>query len=89
MGVGFGPVSPASVQYAGQVVSATSSLNNFSMSFGGSPGVPLYYGLAPGFVGLYQFNITVPQIANNDFVPLTFSLGGTAGSQTLYTAVHN
>jgi uncharacterized protein (TIGR03437 family) len=88
-GVGFGPVSPASVQYAGQVVSATSSLNNFSMSFGGSPGVPLYYGLAPGFVGLYQFNLTVPQIANNDFVPLTFNLGGTAGSQTLYTAVHN
>jgi uncharacterized protein (TIGR03437 family) len=88
-GVGFGPVSPASVQYAGQIVSATSSLNNFSMSFGGSPGVPLYYGLAPGFVGLYQFNVTVPQIANNDFVPLTFSLGGTAGSQTLYTAVHN
>ena len=88
-GVGFGAVSPASVQYAGQIVSATSSLANFSMSFGGSPGVPLYYGLAPGFVGLYQFNITVPQIANNDLVPLTFSLNGTAGSQTLYTAVHN
>jgi uncharacterized protein (TIGR03437 family) len=88
-GIGFGPVSPASVPYAGQVVSATSSLNNFSMSFGGSSGVPLYYGLAPGFVGLYQFNITVPQIANNDFVPLTFSLGCTAGTQTLYTAVHN
>jgi uncharacterized protein (TIGR03437 family) len=88
-GVGFGPVSPTSVQFAGQVVGATSSLNNFSMSFGGSPGVPVYYGLAPGFVGLYQFNITVPQIANSDFVPLTFLLGGTAGSQTLYTAVHN
>ena len=88
-GVGFGAVSPATVLFAGQVVSATSSLNNFSMSFGGSPGVPLYDGLAPGFVGLYQFNITVPQIANNDFVPLTFSLGGSAGTQTLYTAVHN
>jgi uncharacterized protein (TIGR03437 family) len=88
-GVGFGAVTPSSVAFAGQVVGPTSSLNNFSMSFGGSPGVPVYYGLAPGFVGLYQFNITIPQIANNDFVPLTFSLGGTAGSQTLYTAVHN
>jgi uncharacterized protein (TIGR03437 family) len=51
--------------------------------------VPAYYGLAPGYVGLYQFNIVVPQIANNDFVPLTFTLAGTAGSQTLYTAIHN
>jgi uncharacterized protein (TIGR03437 family) len=88
-GVGFGAVTPSTIQFAGQVVSGSSSLNNFSMSFGGSPGVPLYYGLAPGFVGLYQFNITVPQIANNDFVPLTFNVGGTTGTQTLYTAVHN
>ena len=90
-GVGFGAVTPSTIPFAGQVVSASpsNSLNNFSMSFGGSPGVPLYYGLAPGFVGLYQFNITVPQIANNDFVPITFSVNGTSGTQTLYTAVHN
>jgi uncharacterized protein (TIGR03437 family) len=48
-----------------------------------------YAGLAPGFVGLYQFNVTVPSVSNSDAVPLTFSLGGAAGTQTLYTAVHN
>jgi uncharacterized protein (TIGR03437 family) len=88
-GVGFGAVSPASVPFAGQVVGATNSIGNFSINFGSSPGVPQYFGLAAGFVGLYQFNITVPQISNSDLVPITFRVGGTAGTQTLYTSVHN
>jgi uncharacterized protein (TIGR03437 family) len=89
-GVGFGAVTPSTVLDAGQIVGAVNSLvNPFSISFGGSPGILPYYGLAPGFVGLYQFNVTVPQIANNDLVPLTFTLAGTPGTQTLYTAVHN
>jgi len=40
-------------------------------------------------VGLYQFNVTVPNIANNDLAPLTYSLNGAAGTQTLFLAVHN
>jgi uncharacterized protein (TIGR03437 family) len=89
-GVGFGAVTPSSVLDAGQIVGAVNSLANpFTISFGGSPGVVAYYGLAPGYVGLYQFNVAIPQIANNDFVPVTFTLSGTAGTQTLYTAVHN
>jgi uncharacterized protein (TIGR03437 family) len=46
-----------------------------------------YYGLAPNFVALYQFDVTVPAVADNDLVPLTLSLGGVAGTQTLFTAV--
>jgi uncharacterized protein (TIGR03437 family) len=89
-GVGFGGVTPSTVLGAGQIVGAANSLANpFSVSIGGANAPLAYYGLAAGFVGLYQFNITVPQIANNDFAPLTFSLAGSAGSQTLYTAVHN
>jgi uncharacterized protein (TIGR03437 family) len=38
-------------------------------------------------VGLYQFNVTVPAVANSDLVPLTFTLGGEGGTQTLFTAV--
>jgi uncharacterized protein (TIGR03437 family) len=38
-------------------------------------------------VGVYQFDVVVPAIADNDLVPLTFKLGGVAGAQTLYTAV--
>jgi len=46
-----------------------------------------YGGLAPNFVGLYQFNVVVPNIADNDAAPLVFSLGGAPISQTLVTAV--
>jgi uncharacterized protein (TIGR03437 family) len=46
-----------------------------------------FAGLAPGFVGLYQFNLTVPTVTASDTIPVTFTLGGIAGTQTLYTAV--
>jgi hypothetical protein len=48
-----------------------------------------YDGLAPTAVGLYQFNVVVPSIPSSDTVPLTFALGGVAGTQTLYIAVQN
>ena len=48
-----------------------------------------FFGLAPNFVGLYQFNVVVPTVVNNDLVPLSFKLNGASGSQTLFTAVHN
>jgi hypothetical protein len=38
-------------------------------------------------LGVYQFDVTVPAIADNNLAPLTFKLGGLAGAQTLYTAV--
>jgi uncharacterized protein (TIGR03437 family) len=59
------------------------------MDFGGSSATLSYFGLAPNFVGLYQFNVVVPNVANNDLVPLAFKLNGASGSQTLFTAVHN
>jgi uncharacterized protein (TIGR03437 family) len=45
--------------------------------------------LAPGFTGLYQFNVVVPASPGNGAVPLTFTVGGVAGTQTLYLAVGN
>jgi hypothetical protein len=46
-----------------------------------------YAGLAPNFVGLYQFNIAVPSIASNSAASVTFSVSGTASTQTLCLAV--
>ena len=46
-----------------------------------------YQGLAANFVGLYQFNVVVPNIANNDLAPVGTSLNGAAGPQTLFLAV--
>jgi uncharacterized protein (TIGR03437 family) len=40
-------------------------------------------------VGLYQFNIVVPNIPSDDAATVTLSLGGQAGTQTLYTSVQN
>jgi uncharacterized protein (TIGR03437 family) len=85
-GVGFGSVVPSIP--AGEIVTETNQLSaSFEVLFGKTPARTPYFGLAPSFVGLYQFNVTVPEVANNDLVPLTFNLGGVAGAQTLFTAV--
>lgn len=85
-GVGFGPVTPAI--NAGQVVTATNSLPSFQMQIGGQPATVQYAGLAPQAVGLYQFNVFVPAgLPASDLTTVTFSVNGTAGTQTLYIAV--
>ena len=88
-GIGFGPVTPSIP--AGQLVGQANTLTSaFAMFIGGVPitNVP-YSGLAPDFTGLYQFNIVVPANAGSGAVPLTFTVAGAAGTQTLYLAVGN
>jgi uncharacterized protein (TIGR03437 family) len=85
-GVGFGSVMPNIP--AGQIVGAVNQLAlPFTISIGGAPATLSYDGLAPSFVGLYQFNVVIPNIGSNSAAPLTFTLGGTPGTQTLYLAV--
>jgi uncharacterized protein (TIGR03437 family) len=84
-GVGFGPVNPAIPE--GQIVQQQNALPAFSISIGGAPATVQYAGLAPNYVGLYQFNVVVPAIAASDAAPLTFQVNGTAGKQALYLAV--
>ena len=85
-GVGFGATTPNIV--AGQITSQLNSLATpVTVTIGGAPATLSYGGLAPNFVGLYQFNVVVPNIADNDAAPLVFSLGGAPISQTLVTAV--
>lgn len=85
-GVGFGSVTPNMA--AGQIVTAANQLTQpVSFLFNGTAGTVQYGGLAPNFVGLYQFNVVVPNVSDNDALPFSFTLGGTAGTQTMYTAV--
>jgi uncharacterized protein (TIGR03437 family) len=87
-GVGFGPVIPNIP--AGQLVEQSNTLaSSFQISVGGQAATVLYSGLAPNYTGLYQFNITVPNVAAGSALPLTFTLGGVAGTQTLSIAVQN
>lgn len=58
------------------------------MSIGGAPAMLSYYGLAPNYTGLYQFDVTVPDVASGN-AALTFTLDGIPGTQTLYLAVAN
>jgi uncharacterized protein (TIGR03437 family) len=48
-----------------------------------------FSGLIAGYLGLYQFNVVVPNVAASDSVPFTFSLAGNAGTQTLLIAIEN
>jgi uncharacterized protein (TIGR03437 family) len=85
-GIGFGPVAPASP--AGQVVTGLNSLTTpFAVFFGQAPATLSYFGLAPGLVGAYQFNVVVPNVASSNAIPVTFVLGSSDNLQTLYTAV--
>jgi uncharacterized protein (TIGR03437 family) len=87
-GMGFGPVTPAIP--AGQLVGQPNALTNtFQMFIGGMAATAAYSGLAPNYTGLYQFNIVVPDVGSGSAVPVTFALGGTNGTQTLYIAVQD
>jgi len=87
-GVGFGPVVP--IVDAGEIAQQRTALAKpLEIRFGETPATVSYAGLAPGTVGLYQFNVVVPSMADSDAVPLTFTLDGVSGTQTLYTAVRN
>jgi len=87
-GLGFGPVTPANP--SGVITTVANATNSaVAISFGTTPATLTYAGLAPGYIGLYQFNITVPStLANGDY-PINVTIGGTALSQKMSLTVHN
>lgn len=85
-GVGFGSVNPSIP--AGQIVQQRNTLASpFHLFFGQTEAQSSYSGLPPNAVGLYQFNVVVPSVASNDAEPLSFTLNGVSGAQTLYIPV--
>jgi len=88
-GIGFGTVNPNIPP--GQLVEELNTLSDtFTISFGGVQAATVTYdGLSPNYMGLYQFDVQVPQVAAGDTVPLTFTLGDGAGTQTLAIAIGN
>ncbi len=58
-----------------------------AVAIGGAPAPVSFYGLAPGYVGLYQVNAQVPAgLAANDAAPVILSIGGVQ-SNTVTIAV--
>ena len=71
-----------------RAIAWNSLAGQLSSILGGAPASILYAGLAPDFTALYQFNIVVPAVPSGN-AALTFTLGATAGTQTLYIWVGN
>lgn len=87
-GIGFGPVSDGTE--AGVIDPGQNMLNaSLDISIGGVSAEVKYFGLTPGVVGLYQFNVVVPNLPANDKTPLTFKLNGTPGTQKLSLFIGN
>lgn len=86
-GTGFGPIAGSTV--AGQIASGLTKLASpFSVTMGTTAATVEYAGLAPELVGVYQFNVVVPQGLMGNEVTVQTSLNGTANTlQTLYLAV--
>jgi len=87
-GIGFGPVSDNTP--AGVIDQGTNQVNgSLDISIGGVSAQMQYAGLTPGLVGLYQFNVVVPNIPASDMTPLTFTWNGTPGPQTMFLFIGN
>jgi minor extracellular serine protease Vpr len=82
---GLGPVTnqPASGAPAGSGASLSSTTTTPVVMIGGQPATVSFSGLAPGIVGEYQVNVTVPTGISAGNQPITIAIGGqTSPSQT-------
>lgn len=88
-GVGFGQVNEGVPP--GQIAQGQTSLAApLTISIGGVQTTNISYaGLAPNYVGLYQFNVVVPNIPASNAAAVTFSLGGVASTQKIYLPIGN
>jgi uncharacterized protein (TIGR03437 family) len=85
-GIGFGAVTPGDV--AGQIATGTPAMTtSVQFQFGDVPAQVLYSGLAPGQVGVYQFNVVVPAGLPTGDSPLKVLVGGEPLSQALFVPV--
>lgn len=68
------------------IASGITSLTGLSISFGQTPATLSYAGLYPGYVGLYEFFLTVPNVADGDY-QINVIANGTPVPQTFFLTV--
>ncbi len=72
---GLGPVTTTPAE-GGTPSETTDTLHKPFVGIGGISSVIQFSGLSPQFVGVYQLNVVVPNVAPGDTVPVFLSLGG-------------
>jgi uncharacterized protein (TIGR03437 family) len=87
-GIGFGGVTPPVT--SGKVASGSTSLTTpVEFRFGDTVAQVTYQGLAPGSVGLYQFNVVVPPGLPSGDIPVRVFQGGQELPQQLWLTIGN
>jgi len=83
--IGCGPVTPATP--AGTIAAGLTALQNPpTFRFGNATATVPYAGLVAGLVGLYQFNVVVPNVLPGD-VALAVDIGGVSANPGLFITV--
>lgn len=82
--IGCGAVTPASA--AGVIAGGGTALPDPRVFFGDAPATVTFAGLSPGSIGLYQFNVTVPNVGAGD-QRLRLLVDGFALAQQVFTVV--
>lgn len=84
---GLGPVT-GTPKDGGEPSGTSTTTTNPVVTIGGMTATLEFSGLAPGFVGLYQVNIQVPQSAPvGDAIPLQIEIGGVTSTKQATIAV--
>ena len=84
-GVGFGPVTPNSVAFAGAIATSPAKVNaTVAFRIGGKSAQVAFAGLVQGLVGVYQFNVVMPVILPAGDLTVDVSVNGNAIQQTLF-----
>jgi uncharacterized protein (TIGR03437 family) len=85
---GLGAVSPAVTDGAGAPSNPLSTtMDNFNVYVDATPATVTYAGLAPGFVGLYQVNFTIPSTPDTGEVYLDIEDAVAGGYTSMATIV--
>jgi uncharacterized protein (TIGR03437 family) len=85
-GVGFGATNPAIP--SGTIVGTANSIPGLNVRIGNQPATVSYGGLSPNFVGLYQFNVVVPNLQAGDH-EIVMSVDGVNTQSSLFLSVGN
>lgn len=89
-GTGFGAVTPGEARIAGEIAQGQSALvTPVEFRIGDRPAELTYAGLAPGLVGVYQFNVRVPEGLERGAAAVSVRQGGEPLAQTLFLPVTN